>query len=178
MLKEYYFWDAKQNDDGYEEYDIKGDAYKELLRLCFMYCDIVSFYISDPGKIDLEEELEPYRIPTQDVKFDKHRYFDIYPYNRSKYRFYRLCPQIKELMEKHANSIFEWLNGCGFQNPEDPAFYRNDGSVFFSSVIHEGELLLNPREGEDITGLFQFSVWWKDRIMQERAYGTDTDLKD
>ncbi|MBE6638041.1 MAG: hypothetical protein E7616_01085 [Ruminococcaceae bacterium] len=178
MLKEYYFYDAKCGDDIYEEYDIKDEAYKELLRLCFSYCDMVSFYIHDPGKIDLEKELEPYRIPVSDIKFDKHRYFDIYPYTRSRYRFYRLCPQLKELMENHADSIFEWLDGWGFHNPEDPAFYRSDGSVFFASVIHEGELRLTPREGEDITALLQLSVWWKDHRQHKRMYGIESDSYD
>ena len=173
-MKEYYFYDNGIHD---EEYDIKGEAYKELLRLCFLYCETVSFYIENPGKTELEQELEAYLIPNEDAKFDRHAYLYIYPYCSKRYRFYRVCPQLRDLMLNHTDSIFQWLDGWGFNNPADPAFYRSDGSVFFSSVIHEGQLKLTPREGEDITALLQLSVWWG-RKQNKRMYGTAADLED
>ena len=45
------------------------------------------------------------------------------------------------------------MYGQGHKNPEDPIFYRADGSKFFLSVIHEGELELYVNDSEDISAI-------------------------
>ena len=57
------------------------------------------------------------------------------------------------------DSIFKWMYGK-VKKPEDIAFYREDGSVFLSSVIHEGEDSLFPREGEDISAILDLDNWY------------------
>ena len=63
--------------------------------------------------------------------------------------------------------MFEWLDGWGYKNPEDPCFYRKDGSALFSSIIHEGELKLFYQDDEDITELLPKARW---KFKNERIY--------
>ncbi|MBE6625537.1 MAG: hypothetical protein E7622_07885 [Ruminococcaceae bacterium] len=60
---------------------------------------------------------------------------------------------------KITDSIFKWIDGWGFKNPEDPCFYRDDGSAFFTSVIHEGVVKLTPRENEDVSKIISNPLW-------------------
>lgn len=47
----------------------------------------------------------------------------------------------------------------GFKNPEDPVFYRDDGSVFFSSIIHDGKCFLFPTDSENISDIVSSDHW-------------------
>jgi len=70
-----------------------------------------------------------------------------------------MCPELCELLLKITDSIFKWIDGWGFKNPEDPCFYRDDGSAFFTSVIHEGVVKLTPRENEDVSKIISNPLW-------------------
>jgi len=189
MLKEYYFYDYGVHD---EEYELKEDAYKELLRICEKYCDAVSFKVWPfdefyegmmPMDTKLMDGMEKFRILDSN-KFQRiHSYSCIEhpryaPFAVMQRKYYKVCPELMELLLNTTDDLFEWRRNSQFGRPEDPAFYRSDGSVFFSSIIHEGELKLTPREGEDITALLQLSFWWKDYRQHKRMYGTAADLED
>jgi len=192
MLKEYYFYDAKCGDDVYEEYELKGDAYKELLRICEKYCKAVSFQVwpfdewyEGMKAMDtvLMDAMEKFQISDTDKYKSRVGFCSMWhprfaPVAITQRKYYKVCPELIELLLRTTDDLFEWRRNSEFGRPEDPIFYRSDGSVFFSSVIHEGELKLTPREGEDITSLLQLSVWWKDRRQHKRMYGTEADLED
>jgi hypothetical protein len=57
--------------------------------------------------------------------------------------------------------MFAWT---GYIMPEDPTFYRPDGSIFFKSTTHEGELTLMPRGDEDVSNVLSSGRWIEKNI--------------
>lgn len=181
-MKKYAFYDSHDNPD-YQEYELKGEAYKELLKVCFQYSDILSFLqwdiiqsadeFSDVLKQDvIIERLEEFRILEKDSLCIKDTYLhdeticcshpmlkqDILIKQTMKY--YKVSPGLLHVLLNATDDIFWWMNRYPICIPENPCFYRKDGSVFFESVIHEGELYLYLKEGEDASRLFELSKWW------------------
>ena len=78
----------------------------------------------------------------------------------SYFNYYRVCDKLCDILLKTTNHIFSWLNGWGYENPEDPTFYREDGSLFFTSTIHEGECTLFVRD-EDVSEILANKLWIK-----------------
>lgn len=162
MEKTYYFYDT--DPTGHAEYDIAGRDFAELIEVCCRYCETLSFLVwGAEGKA--AEKLEPYRIPKPDAITYAHRETyrvgsldgrsNVYPETR----YYRVCPELCAVLPQIADHIFQWLDGWGYHNPEDPVFYRSDGSVFFSSVIHDGKCILTPRGGEDVSRVISKGHW-------------------
>ncbi len=155
--KFYMFYDTDSYGD--DEYDICGEEFRELIDICFSYCDILSLVIFTPDTAFLDE-LKKYRV-------EKPPHFPAYKslstFIGSKFQpyvqYYKLCPQLKELLFKMSDSIFKFIANEKYKNPEDPTFYRKDGSVFFASVIHEGEISLMPTENEDVTYIVAKAHW-------------------
>lgn len=141
-------------------YDISGNDLIELLDTCCQYCTTLSLRITG-SEIIYAEGLEKFRIPKDDkITFVYEQYYPgMAAEEQPHVRYYRLCPELCDLLYKMADSIFEWINGFGFNNPEDPVFYRADGSLFFYSEIHEGECLLFPREGENVSRILSKEHW-------------------
>ncbi|MBP3377552.1 MAG: hypothetical protein J6L96_02270 [Clostridia bacterium] len=154
-MKTYIFRDCNfMTYDDYEEYDICGEEYKKLISLCCEMCSTLAFAIDKKCEINLVDKLESFRIPAPnnlEYTLNEDERWDI--------RYYQVCPEIKDLLINSADSIYQWLNGWGFNNPEDPTFYREDGSVFFSSVIHDGELFLNLTEDENVFDTISSNNW-------------------
>ena len=55
----YYFYDT--DETGTAEYDLSGDAYRELMELCGKYCAVMSFLDRTHGK--KWDAIDAYRIP-------------------------------------------------------------------------------------------------------------------
>ena len=152
---------------GHEEYDISGEQYHSLLETCFKYSASFSIALSPGCKADLSK-WDSYRIPVEDnVKALYSHYGDpnaVYADKIGDYeiRQYKLCPELRHLIAQHTDSIFSWLCGWGFDNPDDPAFFREDGSVFFSSTIHEGECALYLKATESLPENLLDEKWTKD----------------
>lgn len=156
-MKKYVFYDT--DITGQEEYDIAGEDYRELIQICCKYCTIVSLRITH-AETSFVNELEKYRIPKdKNITFVYKHYYGISSKNPTEVKFYRICPELYELLLKISESVFKWIYGWGYTNPEDPAFYRSDGSVFFSSIIHEGECTLTPINGENISKIIEKGHW-------------------
>lgn len=158
----YKFYDT--DISGREEYDISGMQYITLLMTCFKYCTTVAVIIS-PEFVDNLDQWEVHRIPlTSNVQTAYSHYGNISqdnPCHIGSYeiRHYQLNDDLKRLILSHTDSIFKWICGWGHNNPNDITFFRLDGSVFFSSIIHEGECTLSPTEGEDITDVLNQGGW-------------------
>lgn len=148
-MKIYKFFDS--DNTGFIEYDIAGKEYVDLIKTCFRYCKTVSFRVCSE-RVILPKEIEPYRIAITHNMLDvySHYYNCISLEMEKEVRHYILSPVVQEMVLNTTDSIFKWIDGWGHKNPEDPAFYRGDGSVFFSSVIHEGECMLTPISTENI----------------------------
>lgn len=145
---------------GREEYDISGEEYKELITTCCKYCEIMSLRFLSPQTSFINELDQFVTSEIKNITFIyEHYYRNIKPENQPDVKYYRVCPELCELLLKIADSIFKWIYGWGYTNPEDPVFYRADGSVFFSSVIHDGECALTPRSTEDVSNIISKDHW-------------------
>ena len=153
-MAEYRFCDT--DITGFAEYDITGSEYEALIDKCFAYCTSFSFYVRS-AEVLVPVELEPYRLPlTPSVKAHYQRYGDI-----GQVYHYRLSQRNRRYIHSIADSIFKWIDGWGYHNPEDPVFYRADGSVFLSSRIHEGCISLFPLDGEEVSEIVMNPPWFK-----------------
>jgi len=155
-MNKYVFYDT--DIDGNEEYDICGEAYKILMRTCCQYSAVLYLKCRQPN-LTIANRLKLYEIKKpQNIPEDSGQYF---PYCEK--RYYRVCPEVCEILICAANGIFEWLDGWGFKNPDDPTFYRNDGTVFFVSEVHEGVCAIMPRPEENVEALLESVNWLSGR---------------
>ncbi len=152
----YVFYYTDETEES--ELDIEGDDFRRLLDICFSHCTVMSFLKNTYNNQDDEyfERLAPYRIPTpQNISCQP-----VEACPPADFRFYRLCPELKEVILSIFDHLFRWLEGWGYHHPADPIFYREDGSMFFWSCIHEGSCALLPREGEDVTSVLKHGAWY------------------
>lgn len=184
-MKKYYFYDT--DDSGNEDYDIAGEDYCKFLDTCLKYCSSVSFIVysvswSNGDMISVTpEELEKYRIPVTENLLKHYKQAEretyrspvpgdllkcYYPDEKTdipkgwyEIRHYHLCPEVKEMLMNISDSVFQWVCHWGFTNPEDIAFWRKDGSAFFTSVTHEGECFLMPNNDEDVSEIVSANEW-------------------
>ena len=160
-MKYYTFYDTNILGDCNEEYDITSDDYIELLKICFKYSASFSFMITKNDSLTIKEslpnELEKYRIYADDYVLNNYnRYMDL----KRNIHCYQACPETFDLILKINDSIFKWINGWGNKKPEDLAFFREDGSIFFSSIVHHGECSIYPRDNEDISSVLSSGNWY------------------
>ena len=157
-MSKYIFRDT--DISGEAEYDITGDNYVKLISVCCKYSSYLSLRITS-NEISGAKELEKYVVPKK--KNLVYMYDQFYRENslqsNLEVKYYRVCPELRDLLLRISDSIFKWINGWGYVNPEDPVFYRADGSVFFSSIIHDGECLLYPNDEEDISEILLNDNW-------------------
>ena len=157
-MSAYYFYDTDPCGYGFEEYDIAGEDFKELIETCCRYCETLSLLILEEKAKVAEKRLEPYRIPKPEaITCDPYAHYGWG--ELTGVRYYRTCPELCALLPQIADHIFRWRSGWRCHNPEDPVFYRSDGSMFFFSIIHDGECMLMPREGEDVSHVVSKEHW-------------------
>lgn len=149
---------------GQADYDIIGEQYQELLNTCFRYCSTFAVILAPGTSADIST-WEPYRIPvTTTVREVYCHYGKPSAENQDhighyEIRYYRLNAILMQMISQKTQSLFSWISGWGLDNPNDPTFFREDGSVFFSSVIHEGICTLFPVGDEDVTGIISNGLW-------------------
>ena len=156
----YNYYDTDQT--GFAELDIEGEHYLELLEICFYYCASFSWRIRGKGVTE-PGNICQFQIPVTSnvVNAYSHFYHQDSKLWIDEVRHYKIVPETIRAFRSVTDSIFKWINGWGNCNPEDPIFYRKDGSVFFSSVIHEGKCTLLPNSGEDVNEIFKYGNWVK-----------------
>lgn len=153
IFKKYKFYDT--DILGEKEYDICGRDYKELIHICCKYSSTMSLIITNQNS-DLLGKIKEYQITkNNNITFS----FNHYDKNSTTIQYYQVCPQLCKILLNQTNSIFDWINGWGFSNPEDPTFYRQDGSVFFTSTIHDGECTLFVRDDENVENILSNTLW-------------------
>ena len=158
MILMFHDWNPVSN----EEYDISGTEYCDLIEICCRYSSTVSFIIKNKD--------EPVCLLLEKFRIEKPKNINYHFKNYGLGEltneeigvlYYRVCPELNELMINDCDSFFEWINGWGYNNPEDPTFYREDGSVFLTSTIHEGEIKLTANEKEDVSLFVNDERWIK-----------------
>ena len=173
MLNKYIFYDSDSSGDA--DYDIKGIEYRKLLSTCLKYCTSISFCFRKTNfPIHWDERMENYRINvTIDVlKAYAHygfacddtsfagRYYDV--------RYYRLCQETLQLLLQMSDSLFSWVSDSINRKPDDPVFYRSDGSIFFFSCVHEGYCYLIPKPFEDVSDILSVGNWVIEETHEDR----------
>ena len=146
----YKFYDTDK--EGLKEYDISGKNYEELMKACCKFSKFFSVIVADDS-LNLISELKKYEIEKEESII-----FCYDHYVEPKIKYFEVCDGLCETILAHTDSIFCWINGWNSKNPEDPAFYREDGTVFFSSTIHDGECTLSIRD-EDISLIVNKDNW-------------------
>ena len=165
-MNKYVFYDSWWDGMNDYSYDITGDDYKKMIETCCKYSTVVSFiFFKKHSNINLAKELEPYRIDCPDNITYTFSHYVRDLIKNEEIRYYRVCPELCYLLTHCVGGIFEWIQGWGLNNPEEPTFYREDGSVFFTSTIHEGELYLTPRDDEDVSKIISIDGWRKPRSL-------------
>lgn len=158
------FYITNEYGDQSEERDYSGDNYRILISRCVKYCDEFSFKTFH-NNVKNFDAFEPFRV-TQPKQREK-TYFGYAFSNRlsigpkfKEVHYYRVCEETHKLLLDTADDMFKWIEGWGYFNPEDLAFYRSDGSVFLESQIHEGCFVLYPRENEDVSDILADPKWY------------------
>lgn len=156
MIK-YKFFDTDVT--GKAEYDICGEEYRNLIRVCCQYSSVFSFLVNST-KCSWVRDLDKFRISADDrLPFAYGHYFQNLQEGLSSIRFYHVCMELEQVLIERCHSIFSWTSAWGNANPDDPTFYRADGSIFFSAIVHEGECTLTPKEDERIDEIIKNQHW-------------------
>jgi len=133
------------------EYSITGEHYVTLLKHCFQFSDFFSIVIYNESYC-LLQELEKWRIvdfpyPTVALTKIKWRYF------------YKICPEMLDAILASQHNLFGFPENSQEHHIGDPAFLRKDGTIFFDSVILEGEYNIYPHLEEDVGDILKFEHW-------------------
>lgn len=141
--------------------DLYDENYYRLLKCCFDYSNFFllrfkkDFYLYPNEICDSMEQLNPYLFcsfsemqePWCGAGYDR---ISIYHCNVDSF----------QIMREKTNRLFGWTSYGRTKLPEDLTFFREDGSVFFSQITHEGIATLYPRKNENVTGII-FSKGWR-----------------
>lgn len=158
-MYKYMFYDT--DFYGKEEYDIKGSDYVRLLSTCIKYSKSFSCFIFDT-EIVLPEFLEKYKMPLNKTVIDVYRrYFSNFEDPLDRIFYLSLSPEVCSWIYSVTDRIFAWAFHEKPSCPDDPTFYREDGSIFFTSEIHEGYCTIFPRDNEDVNDIISVGIWDK-----------------
>ena len=144
-----------------DDYDIEGEDYRKLIDVCSQYCSVVSFDLY-PEYADAQYLMQIHRhmIKRDNTYRRVVEEFGSYV-TGSDTRYYTVCAEMCELLKKE-NNIFSWY--WEQETPfhfENLTFYRDDETVFFESITHEGECYLYAKDTEDVSRIVSNEHWKK-----------------
>lgn len=104
----------------------------------------------------METSIKPYKteigMPDDVTGFTTSEYFER--------RFFKCNDTSRNYMHDITDDLFALVNINELKNkPEDLIFYREDGSVFFWSMLHEGLCIISCRENEDVKDVVSRRGW-------------------
>ena len=144
----FYFLD--HDDSNSADLSISGKDYVSLIDTCFRYSVYFSLNIGFLRRKSISIDLpKPYRI-VENCKL---------PSINADIAILPCSETTREYMLHRVEDLFEWIDW--YNNPEDLIFYRQDGSIFFWSLIHEGVCCLVNRPQEDVTHIVSSSTWYE-----------------
>ena len=146
----YVFWDY--DDASGRDLDISGEAFEALLDACFRYTAVVAVTWSFRGyhaAQGMEGSVFQYCVAQKAVGNGRVRCF------------FTCCEATRRFLSDSYDCLFGWYwDGKDRGSlPEDLAFYRGDGSCFFTSETHEGHCYLYPRGEEDVSTVLNTEGW-------------------
>lgn len=145
----YVFWDYDDETD--KDLDIDGEAYAELIDVCFRYAEVFAVTYSLKGFHEVQHmggSVFQYCVAKKAILNGQIRCY------------FKCCQATKQYLLETDPCLFSWYwneKQHGYL-PENLTFYRNDGSVFFASETHEGQCYLYPRE-EDFSSVLNSEGW-------------------
>ena len=165
-MKKYIFRDTDYEGLGFDEFDISGDDYIDLIKTCAKYSASFAFMSSNGKPSFIPESLNNYKTPLTDEQAQSFSYC-LTPYiqlcketGEGEYVFaYRTNDESIEQLLKMSSDLYRWYWQSEQTCPENITFYRSDGSVFFTSITHEGICELTPREDEDVSNIVSKEHW-------------------
>lgn len=150
----YYICDTENEED-----TIKGEELNLLWDICFKYCKYFSLTFCDALEtINYYSEIKKYAITIVQSNYwpgtgrfgaGLKPYVAILPCNE----------RTRELLNSISDNLRDFVNCWGINNPEDPSFYREDGTVFFSSTVHECIFDISIDPNEDVSDLLSKRKW-------------------
>lgn len=153
----YKFYDTDVS--GWEEYNIIGEDYIELMKLCIKYSKTVCFR-KFRYNISIPNHLEKYRLPLTESIVKPYRYYkELSDLAKKELNYFEISEEVCEWILSATDNIWGWDHFS--ENPlvEDLVFFREDGSVFADSTIHNGEFSIFPRDGEDVSLVVSKGHW-------------------
>ena len=144
----YYYYDY--DDYNNEDISIEGNDYIDLIETCFRFSSYFSFSFS--SKI-IEKGVVAQLVPFKQENVTHSSALEFRCY-------YECTDESKRLLLTHVNSLFDWIQHDGHDNPEDLTFYREDGSVFFWSETHEGCCAIYNDTDEDVSSVVKNRGWY------------------
>ena len=166
-MKAYKFYDHDDRSDS--EYDIEGENFDLLIALALKYCKYFSLAYSE--SIKPVKELEPFEFgfePNEELR-QKWEYYEVF-HSRFPRKYYILTPESASVLRNIADGIFKFTFAFGYEKPEDPAFFRDDDSAFFVSVVHEGECCIFAKNNEDVHKLIESSGQWHELPLSKTSW--------
>lgn len=151
------FLDHDDINDINATFDIEGEDYKRLLICALSYCKY--FSLDYPDNMSPLDSLAPYIHRIENIDRYKESWELCEACNWYEMRvFYHYNEETKHILEELTNSIFKYFYYF-YGTPENPTFYRDDYSIFFSSVTHEGDSFLFPQNNENVDVLLSNKHW-------------------
>lgn len=145
-MKQYSFFSRDYfNNSGY--FPISEEHYLSVLQHCFRYGKYLSLIVYRDNS-PFVEELEQWSVPPFQTECLNHQ---------DMRRFYVACAQVQKIIS--AYNLLDYDEIFRENYPEDPVFFRADGSVFFECIVHEGEYHFYPQGDEDIANILKFGHW-------------------
>lgn len=144
----YYFLD--HDDAECKELSIFGEEYTLLIDTCFRYSSCFSLNTGFLRRKGISFDIpKPYKMVANFKLQSTYPEMAILPCSKS----------TREYLVNRVNDLFEWIDLNN--NPEDLTFYRQDGSIFFFSLIHEGVCCIANRQDEDVSEIVCNPYWHK-----------------
>lgn len=148
-MKQYTFF-ARDYYSNSGNFSISGVHYSALLQHCFQYSyyfSLVVYNMSSPLVKSLEKcrvaEIPPF---LENFSHDHRRIF------------YFACEESYKIISSNSENL---LNDSIQQinSTEDPLFFREDGTLFFEAICHEGEYSLFLQAEENVDDVLKFGHW-------------------
>lgn len=153
----YTFFDT--DGTGWAEYDITGEDYIELMKLCIKYSKTVCFRRFSYS-ISIPKHLEKYSLQlTENVVKPYPYYRELSDLAKAELIYLELSEEVCKWILSATDNIWGWDHFSKDHLVEDPVFFREDGSVFSDSVIHNGEFSIYPRDEENVSSVISKGHW-------------------
>ena len=158
----YKFYDSDEHGN---EVPFEGKDFENFLDMCFQYSDYFSFMYD--GDFDTSDAAAGNFFVRAFVSSSISEVIQISNFlnnntNEIIYRcrlghnvkvlFFRCCEASKKMILDFSRDLWAFCSDNGSM-PEDLTFYRKDGTTFFTSLIHEGEAFLFPKDTEPLIGI-------------------------